>query len=114
VTFHDYSGPATLEENIDALKSQGRPIICTEWLNRGTDSQVADCLPLFRRKGVGAMGWGLVVGRTQTNLNWGHRPGDPAPARWQHDLFHPDHTPYDAKEIAIFREAIAQGLGPLG
>jgi len=108
VTFHDYSGPASLEENIAALKSQGRPMICTEWLNRTADSQVAECLPVLRRNGVGAISWGLVLGRTQTHLNWGHRPGDPDPARWQHDLFHPGHTPYDANELAIFRETIAQ------
>ena len=107
VTFHDYTGPADLENHIKELKRLGRPIICTEWLNRNTSSQVADCLPIFQREDVGAIHWGMVVGRTQTHLNWGHRPGDPEPEFWQHDLFRPDHTPYDAGEIDLFRAAIA-------
>jgi hypothetical protein len=108
VTFHNYTEPAKLAANIAALKAHGRPMICTEWLNRNTGSHVADCLPLLRRENVGAIHWGLVVGRTQTHLNWGHKPGDPDPPRWQHDLFHPDHTVYDEAEIALFRETIQQ------
>lgn len=108
VTFHDYAAPADLEQHIDRLAAQDRPMICTEWLNRGTASTVADCLPVLRRRNVGAISWGLVVGKTQTNLNWGHRPGDPEPSVWQHDLFHPDHTPYDARELALFGECIRQ------
>ena len=108
ITFHDYTTTPDLEKHIADLKSQNRPMICTEWLNRNTGSQVADCLPVLQRHRVGAISWGLVLGKTQTNLNWGHRPGDPEPARWQHDLFHPDHAPYDSKELDAFRDALAQ------
>ena len=52
------------------------------------------------------MYWGLVNGKTQTHLNWGHLPGQPDPQLWQHDLFRQDHTPYDPAEIAAFRDAI--------
>jgi hypothetical protein len=52
---------------------------------------------------AGCMLWGLVNGKTQTDLPWGHRPGDPAPAIWQHDLYHGDFTPYDTTEIATLR-----------
>ena len=111
-SFHDYTGPAELEKQIAKLARRNRPIICTEWLNRGTGSSVADCLPVLRRAGVGAIHWGLVTGRTQTHLNWGHRPGDPEPSRWQHDLFHPDHSAYDPEELELFRTAIAQSASP--
>jgi hypothetical protein len=105
ITFHDYSPAASLASHIESLRRHGRPLICTEWLNRGTGSSVADCLPVLQRGGVGALHWGLVNGKTQTNLNWGHRPGQPDPKVWQHDLFRPDHTPYDATELALFRDA---------
>lgn len=109
MTFHEYTGPEELKKHIENLSRQDRPMICTEWLNRILGSKVAECLPIFRETGVGAMSWGLVNGKTQTHLNWGHRPGDPEPEVWQHDLFHPDHTLYDTKEIELFRATIAQG-----
>ena len=104
ITFHDYGGPQNLDRHIEDLKRHGRPMICTEWLNRGRGSTVAENLPLFRRHSVGCLHWGLVNGKTQTHLNWGHRPGQPDPPVWQHDLFRPDHTPYDAVEIRLFRK----------
>lgn len=106
VTLHDYHRPDGLAERIAILKRGGRPIICTEWFARGSGSTVRECLPVFRREGVGCMHWGLVNGRTQTHLSWGHRPGDADPPVWQHDLFHPDHTPYDPEELELFRTTI--------
>jgi hypothetical protein len=89
------------------LKKHGRPIINTEWLNRPTGSLVETCLPVFATENVGCMHWGLVNGRTQTHLAWGAKPGSPAPTRWQHDLFHADHSPYAPGEIALFKETIS-------
>ncbi len=106
ITFHDYGGPEGLENHIADLRRQGRPLICTEWLNRGLGSTVPDCLPVFKRGTVGCMHWGLVNGKTQTDLNWGHRPGEPDPPVWQHDLFHPDATPYALEELELFRRLI--------
>ncbi|MBN2295103.1 MAG: cellulase family glycosylhydrolase [Pirellulales bacterium] len=106
ITFHNYSGPDRLAEHIRELKKQGRPIINTEWLNRIGGSVPKTCLPVFRRENVGCMHWGLVNGKTQTNLGWGWRPGRPDPPVWQHDLFHGDHKPYDPKEIELFRTVI--------
>jgi hypothetical protein len=106
ITFHDYGGAEHLASHIADLQRQGRPLVCTEWLNRGRGSIVADCLPIFRRRTVGCMHWGLVNGKTQTHLNWGHRPGEPDPPVWQHDLFRSDHTPYEPSEIALFRRMI--------
>ena len=103
ITFHNYSPPAHLSANIAALKAHGRPVICTEWLNRGNGSTVAGCLPVLKRENVGAIHWGLVNGKTQTHLGWSHLPGQPVNEQWQHDLFRPDHTPYDAEEIRLFK-----------
>jgi len=103
ITFHDYGGPDRLAGHIGELKRQGRPLICTEWLNRGRGSTVEACLPVFRRRTVGCLHWGLVNGKTKTHLNWGHRTGEPDPPVWQHDLFRPDHTPYEPREIELFQ-----------
>jgi hypothetical protein len=105
ITFHNYDPPEALARQIERLRRHGRPLVCTEWMNRGRGSTVAACLPVFQREAVGCMLWGLVNGRTQTNLNWGHRPGQPDPKLWQHDLYRKDLTPYDPKEIELLTHA---------
>lgn len=106
ITFHNYGNAAALEKQILELKAHGRPVINTEWMNRGRRSSIAECLPVFQRHGVGCMLWGLVNGKTQTHLNWGHRPGQPEPDVWQHDIFHGDFRPYDPAEIQAFKQAL--------
>lgn len=98
ITFHNYDNKEQLQEMIDELRRYDRPLICTEWMNRPRGSLISTHLSVFYKEHVGCMLWGLVNGKTQTELPWGHRPGDPAPKIWQHDLFHPDFTPYDQKE----------------
>jgi hypothetical protein len=108
ITFHNYRPAGELRQEISDLRRLGRPLICTEWLNRPMNSTVATCLPVFAEHRVGALHWGLVNGKTQTHLPWGHRPGDPEPKVWQHDLYRSNLTPYDAREIELFRRAIQQ------
>ena len=106
VTFHSYDAPDKLEALLTRMLRTGRPVICTEWMNRVSGSTISACLPVFQKHKVGCLQWGLVNGRTQTHLNWGHRPGQPEPKVWQHDLFRPDLTPYDPEEIKLLRKAI--------
>ena len=112
ITFHNYGPAHELSRNIRDLKKTGRPLICSEWMNRPKGSTAEACLPIFREQRVGALSWGLVNGKTQTHLPWRHRPGDPEPKLWQHDLFHSDHTPYDAGELEVFRQNIRQKTQP--
>lgn len=77
ITFHNYGDKANLEARIKELQQHNRPIINTEWMNRPARSTIADNLSVFYEQGVGCMLWGLVNGKTQTHLPWGHRPGDP-------------------------------------
>jgi len=109
VTFHDYSAVDDLARHIETLRKHGRPLINTEWLNRGRGSLVETCLRLFAEEKVGCMHWGLVNGRTQTDLNWGHRPGQPDPPVWQHDIFRGDSEPYDPGEIELFKRYLRDG-----
>jgi hypothetical protein len=104
-SFHHYLGLAHLRVFVAELRLAGRPLLCTEWLARGLGSLPGTHLPYFRAERIGCFHWGLVNGRTQTHLPW------PALAQqgplWHHDLFHPDGTPYDAREIALFRAQLA-------
>jgi hypothetical protein len=103
VSFHAYDAAGKVEERIKFFARAGRPVICTEWLNRGSGNSFAALLPVFARHRVGWYQWGLVAGRTQTYLAWSSKPGDAAPALWQHDLLHPDGKPFDAEEIELIR-----------
>ncbi len=107
ITFHRYSNATQLEEIIRSLQKHDRPLVCTEWLKRDWGS-VADQLPVFVRHRVGCLHWGLVNGKTQTQYPWGSKAGAPEPKVWQHDLFRKDRTPYDPREIELFKQSIAQ------
>jgi len=104
ITFHCYDTKEKTAAYIERFKPYNRPIICTEWMNRPAKSTVEDILPLFRELNVGSILWGLVNGKTQTNLPWGFRPRKlPYLGPWQHDLFRPNLEPYDAREIELIK-----------
>ena len=109
ITFHCYSLAEEAEKLIQTLKEQGRPVICTEWLNRPFGSTVEGVLPLFYRENIGCLHWGLVNGKTQTDLPWGHRPGDgPYRGIWQHDLYTSDFKMYSPFELKLFNYYITR------
>lgn len=110
ISFHNYSEAESLAKDIERFKAYDRPVICTEWLRRGA-SEVATHLPLFQKAGVACINWGLVSGKTQTIYAWGTEEGAPEPERWFHDLFHPDGTPFDPAETALFRQLTAETNG---
>jgi len=106
ISFHNYGNKDLLIAQIRELKQYNRPLINTEWMNRPNGSVIQDNIPVFFDEKVGCMLWGLVNGKTQTDLPWGHRPGDPVPAIWQHDLYKGNFTPYDQKELDILKQYI--------
>lgn len=109
VTFHCYADAGHTLNVCRDLKREGRPAICTEWMNRPAASTVADVLPVFAQEGVGCMLWGLVNGKTQTDLPWGHRPEHGTyDGAWQHDLFRGDFSPYDPQEIDLLKKHCKQ------
>jgi len=113
VSFHDYSKYEESEAKIAALKQYGRPLICTEWLHRINGNNFANHLPLYRHHGVGVYNWGLVTGKTQTNLSWDTMRGQPdsEPDIWQQDIFYPGGTPYREDEVKLLREFRNAGRG---
>lgn len=113
-SFHSYLPLEVVAAQVESLRGEGRPILCTEWLARGLASRVESHLPWFAEHDVGCFHWGLVRGRTQTHLPWPGFDSLYADGRWHHDLFHPDGTPWDAAEIALFRAACARAAGGRG
>ncbi len=107
VTFHWYGDKESTKWKISTFKVSGRPIICTEWMNRNNNCTIKEVLPVYRENNVGCFSWGLVNGKTQTHLCWGHKPENlPYTKQWQHDIFHGDFTPYNKEEVEIIKQTI--------
>jgi hypothetical protein len=107
VTFHDYNGPAKFLSRVVQLKSYGRPLICTEYLARNAGSTFEAILPIAKKENVGMINWGLVQGKSQTNLPWDswEKPYvGREPKIWQHDIFHADGRPYIAAEPGFLKQ----------
>jgi hypothetical protein len=123
ITFHNYCPVDHLERQITELRTQGRPLICTEWMARSGDSRVYTHLPIFARERVGCINWGLVSGKTNTIFPWQDLGGVsvstsslleqvPEPKVWFHDLFRTDGTPYDPNEIELFKKYTSANRAP--
>ncbi|MDR3772389.1 MAG: cellulase family glycosylhydrolase [Terracidiphilus sp.] len=106
VSFHNYGWPEDFEKAVKELERFHRPILCTEYMARNIGSTFDTILPIAREHHVGAINWGLVAGKSQTWIpwdSWQHPYVDRQPAVWQHDIFHPDGTPYRPREVAIIK-----------
>lgn len=103
ISFHNYQDTVSLKAALDTLTRLGKPVICTEYMKRPTGSTFVYCLPILRRYGVGAINWGLVSGKTQTNYPQGNKGGEPEPTLWYHDIFREDGTPFQQEEIHLIR-----------
>lgn len=113
-TFHNYLDSANVEAEIQMLQKRGRPIICTEYMARVLNSRFETHLAIFKRYNVGAISWGLVAGKTNTIHPWKTVPESNEPVVWFHDIFHPDGSVYDPKEVAVIREMTGVEMEPAG
>ena len=107
ITFHNYSSIDEVRACVNALEKEGRPMANTEWLHRILGNTILEQLPLYYEKKIGSVHWGLVAGHGQFYLPWewlkAARP-ELDYTLWQHDIFNEDFTPYDEKEIELFRK----------
>jgi hypothetical protein len=106
ITFHNYDWPEGFEARIKELQPLHRPILCSEYMARGAGSTFDTVLPIAKRYHVAAINWGLVNGKTQTNLPWDswERPYTLRPPTiWFHDVFRRDGTPYRQAETDLIR-----------
>jgi len=106
ITFHGYHSLERMKERVESLKPFGRPMICTEYMARTADSTFAEHLPYFKENNIGAVNWGLVAGKTQTQYPWESwkRQFTAEPEVWFHEVFRPDGSPYDQAEAELFRK----------
>ena len=114
LTFHNYGWPENFQQHIVELEKYHRPIICTEYMARSAGSLFDLDLPIALKYRVGAINWGLVNGKTQTNLPWDswQRPYVLIkPTVWFHDVFYPDGKPYRRHEVDLIRQLTTQANG---
>lgn len=107
LTFHNYGWPEDFEARIRQLKGYGRPIVCTEYMARGAGSTFDGSLPIAKKYNVGAINWGFVNGKSQTNFpwdSWEHPYVLRPPTLWFHDVFYADGKPYRQHEVDVIRE----------
>lgn len=107
ISVHTYSDIEGTKKVVELAQKYGRPVLVTEWMHRPNGSTIPDILPYFKEQKVGCWQWGIIKGRTQTNLNWKTMNGgtpEPDPVLWQHDILHPDGTPYRPEEIELIRK----------
>ncbi len=107
ISFHNYGWPEDFEREVGMLESYHRPIICTEYMARSVGSTFDTILPIASKHHVGAINWGFVVGKTQTNFPWDswQKPYVlDGPPIWFHDVFYADGRPYREHEAKIIRE----------
>jgi len=97
----------SFKQEIAWLRKFHRPLICTEFMARSVGSTFDGTLPIAKAEHVGAINWGFVVGKTQTNLpweSWDHPYVKNPPPVWFHEVLHPDGTPYRQAEADLMRE----------
>jgi hypothetical protein len=107
VSFHSYDPPEEFEKRVRWLQRYNRPILCTEYMARGNKSTFQGTLPIAKQYRVAAYNWGLVAGKTQTNLpwdSWKRSYVDRQPDVWFHEVFHEDGRPYQAAEVEFIRK----------
>jgi hypothetical protein len=104
VTFHSYFALEVTKRLVAALSKAGRPLLCTEYLARGSGCTLEEHLPYFYEQKIGCYNWGLVSGKTQTMYSWeDHYPSGEEPPVWFHDLLRPDGAPYREDEADLIR-----------
>lgn len=102
ITFHNYGAPSDLDAEIAELRQHyNRPLICTEYMARGTGNTFDPILGELKKVRIGAIHWGLVEGKSQTNYPWEtwKKNYHAEPAVWHHDVFRADGRPYRQAEV---------------
>ena len=111
ISFHSYLPRKRLLASIEHLSAYERPLLCTEWMGRPRSTP--DLIEVFADSGVGCYTWGLVDGRTQTKYPWtSWQKATPPDAPWFHELLHGDGTPYDEREVELFRRVVLPRTRP--
>jgi hypothetical protein len=105
ISFHNYSRLDELKKCVENLRRYHRPIICTEYMARPVGSTFNPNLRYLHDEKVAAYNWGFVSGKTQTIFPWDSwtKTYTGEPPLWFHDIFRPDGTAYDVKEVEFIK-----------
>ncbi len=105
ISYHNYENEKAHQVCIDTLKKYGRPLICTEYMARLRNSKFENIMPILKAQDIVAINWGLVAGKTNTIYAWDTpMPDGSEPKIWFHDIFRPNGTPFDEKEIEFIKK----------
>ncbi len=105
ISFHCYGPPQDMKNRVAQLLRFGRPMLCTEYMSRGSSSTFDPIMGYLKENNVAAYNWGLVDGKTQTAYPWAtwQEQFTAKPDLWFHEIFWADGRPYDAKETAYIK-----------
>ncbi len=105
ISFHCYGPPQNMKDRVAELRRFGRPLLCTEYMSRGSGSTFDPIMGDLKEQKVAAYNWGLVDGKTQTAYPWEtwQKPYTAKPDLWFHEIFWADGRPYDAKEVQYIK-----------
>ncbi|MGB8193260.1 MAG: glycoside hydrolase family 2 TIM barrel-domain containing protein [Chitinophagaceae bacterium] len=104
ITYHNYEEPQWHLRVIQLLKTNGKPLICTEYMARTRNSRFSNTLPLLKNQQVGAINWGFVAGKSNTIYAWDTPVANGGqPDEWFHDIFMPDGAPYRSDEVNLIK-----------
>lgn len=113
ISFHNYQNITGLTGKVEALKTYGKPLICTEYMARRTGSTFDPILGYLAQENVIAINWGMVTGKTQTCYPWDSW-AKPNPYEnitieeldWFHDILYPNGTAKYPSEIDYIRSVV--------
>lgn len=111
MTFHSYSPPVGFKARAEATLKLNRPVICTEYLNRPGGCTFQALLGYMKEKKIGAINWGFVAGKIQTQYPWAswRKKFTAEPKVWFHDVLRPDGRPFDPVETELIRRLTGRG-----
>lgn len=105
ISYHNYLDPESHALRIGFFKAFERPMYCTEYMARRNGSTFQAILPMLKQNNIGAINWGFVAGKTNTNFAWDEPLPDVAePPLWFHDIYRQDKTPFDPAETETIRQ----------
>lgn len=107
ISFHAYEGDMeNVKRKIEELKKYERPLLCTEYVARGTGNTFESVLPILKKDKIAAINWGFVSGKSNTIYPWSswNEKFTDEPEIWHHDILRPNGTPYSQKETDFIKE----------
>lgn len=107
ISFHAYDGDIeNVKRKIEELKKYRRPLLCTEYIARGSGNTFQTVMPILKQNKIAAINWGFVSGKTNTIYPWSswNTKFTDEPEIWHHDILRQDGTPYHLEEVDFIRE----------